>query len=60
MSEFLAMGGHAAFVWPAWALTLATLAAFTASSWRARARASAALAAEEREEEARREAGAAR
>jgi heme exporter protein D len=60
VSEFLAMGGHAAFVWPAWVLTLATLAAFTATSWRARARAAAALAAEEREEEARREAGAAR
>ncbi|MFZ9450198.1 MAG: heme exporter protein CcmD, partial [Alphaproteobacteria bacterium] len=48
------MGGHAAFVWPAWMLTLATLAAFTATSWRARARAAAALAAEEREDEARR------
>jgi heme exporter protein D len=57
MSEFLAMGGHAAFVWPAWGLTLATLIAFTVSSWRARARAAAALAAEEREDEARRAAG---
>ena len=60
MSEFLAMGGHAAFVWPAWMLTLATLAAFTATSWRARARAAAALAAEERQDEARREEGTAR
>ena len=51
MSEFLAMGGHAAFVWPAWGLTLATLAAFTVSGWRARARAAAALAAEERQDE---------
>ena len=59
MSEFLAMGGHAAFVWPAWGLTLATLAAFTVSGWRARARA-AALAAEERQTEARREEGTAR
>jgi len=57
MSEFLAMGGHAAFVWPAWGLTLATLAAFTVSSWRARARAAAA---EERQDEARREEGTAR
>ena len=60
MSEFLSMGGHAAFVWPAWGLTLATLAAFTASSWRARARAAAALAAEAEEEEARREPGTSR
>ncbi|MFM8990897.1 MAG: heme exporter protein CcmD [Alphaproteobacteria bacterium] len=60
MSEFLALGGHSAFVWPAWGLTLATLVAFTVSSWRARTRAASAHAAEEREEEARREAGAAR
>jgi heme exporter protein D len=33
MSEFLSMGGYAAFVWPAYAVT--TLA-FVASIWQAR------------------------
>ena len=60
MSEFLAMGGHAAFVWPAWALAFAMLAAYTVSSWRARARAAAALAAEEPEDARRQEAQAER
>ncbi|MBL8833653.1 MAG: heme exporter protein CcmD [Rhodospirillales bacterium] len=34
MAEFLAMGGYAAFVWPAYALTAATLAAIAFASWR--------------------------
>ena len=47
MSEFLAMGGHAAFVWPSWGLAAAMLVAITVASWRRRARAAAALAAED-------------
>lgn len=47
MSEFFAMGGYAAFVWPSYGLALATLAALAAVSWRARTRARAELAAEE-------------
>ncbi len=34
MAEFLAMGGYAAFVWPAYALTAAVLAAVAVTSWR--------------------------
>lgn len=50
MSEYLAMGGYAAFVWPSYGLVLATLAVLAFASWRARARALAELAAEEGEE----------
>jgi len=34
LSEFLAMGGYAAYVWPAVGLTLAVLLGFVASSLR--------------------------
>lgn len=34
MSDFFAMGGYAAFVWPAYALTAAILVAIAAGSWR--------------------------
>jgi len=36
MSEYLAMGGYAAFVWPAYGLTVLVLAALAGVSWRAR------------------------
>jgi heme exporter protein D len=42
MSEFLAMGGYAAFVWPSYALTALTLGALAWVSGRARAAARAA------------------
>ncbi len=38
MSEFLAMGGHAAFVWPSYAVAVGALVALAAVSlrqWRA-------------------------
>ena len=47
MSEYLAMDGYAAFVWPSYALVLATLAILAVASGRARAKALAELAAEE-------------
>jgi heme exporter protein D len=34
LQSFLAMGGYAAYVWPAWGLSLAALAALTLLSWR--------------------------
>lgn len=34
MSEFFAMSGYAAFVWPAYALTIAALATLGVVSWR--------------------------
>jgi heme exporter protein D len=34
MAEFLAMGGYAAFVWPAYALTAAVLGGLAVASWR--------------------------
>jgi len=34
MAEFFAMGGYAAFVWPAYALTAAVLGGFAVASWR--------------------------
>jgi heme exporter protein D len=37
MSEYLAMGGYAAFVWPSYGLTAAVLGALAWVSWRARA-----------------------
>jgi len=33
MMEFLAMGGYAVFIWPAWVLAFILLAAITASSF---------------------------
>jgi heme exporter protein D len=48
MSHFLAMGGYAAFVWPAYGATLAGLGAAVGLSWKAYARAKARLAALER------------
>ena len=42
MSEFLAMGGYAAFIWPAYGLTAAVLGALAWASWRARRDAAAA------------------
>jgi heme exporter protein D len=34
MSEFFAMGGYAAYVWPAYGISLISLAALAAVSWR--------------------------
>lgn len=34
LQSFLEMGGYAAFVWPAWGLSLAALAVLTLVSWR--------------------------
>ena len=34
MAAFLDMGGHAAFIWPAYVLTAALLAALGIGSWR--------------------------
>jgi heme exporter protein D len=34
MDSFLAMGGYAAFVWPAYGVTLAILAGLLVASWR--------------------------
>jgi heme exporter protein D len=34
MEEFLAMGGYAGFVWPAYALTTAVLVAVLVATWR--------------------------
>ncbi|HXM00657.1 MAG TPA: heme exporter protein CcmD [Rhizomicrobium sp.] len=48
LAQFLAMGGYAAFVWPAYGVTLAGLGAATALAWNAYARAKARLAALER------------
>jgi heme exporter protein CcmD len=50
MSALIDMGGYGAFVWPSYALALAALAGLAWSSWRARARARAALDAAERGE----------
>ncbi|MBO0736513.1 MAG: heme exporter protein CcmD [Alphaproteobacteria bacterium] len=33
IARFLAMGGYAAFVWPAYGLAVAVLAGLTAHSW---------------------------
>lgn len=35
MAEFLAMGGYAAYVWPAFAFTFLVMAGLLAQSWRA-------------------------
>ena len=45
MSEFLDMGGYAAFVWPSYGLVAIALGILAWSSWRARAAAAAQLAA---------------
>ena len=34
LSRYLAMGGYAAFVWPAYAIALAVLGGLAAQSWR--------------------------
>jgi len=34
MKSYLAMGGYAAFIWPAYAIALAVLGGITAQSWR--------------------------
>jgi heme exporter protein D len=34
VQEFLAMGGYAAYVWPAWGLTVLVLGGLLATSWR--------------------------
>jgi heme exporter protein D len=34
LQSFLAMGGYAAYVWPAWGLSLAALATLAFLSWR--------------------------
>ncbi len=45
MRQFLDMGGYAAFVWPAYAISLGSLAAIVASTLAAYARAKAKLVA---------------
>ena len=62
LSEFLAMGGYAAYVWPAVGLTLAVLAGFVVTSLRRLRRTRRQLAALEQvrlETRARRKAAAA-
>jgi heme exporter protein D len=39
MSEFFAMGGYAAYVWPAYGISAAALLALGVMSWRAMVRA---------------------
>jgi heme exporter protein D len=34
MNDYLAMGGYAAFVWPAYGLSVLVMAALLLSSWR--------------------------
>ncbi len=48
MSGFLAMGGYAAYVWPAYGATVVLLGAAVALTWRAYVRARTRLAALER------------
>jgi heme exporter protein D len=50
MSGFWAMGGYAAYVWPAYAISLAGLAIAALTTLRAHTRAKAALAALESQE----------
>ena len=45
MSGYLAMGGYAAFVWPAYAISVGALATMVVATLRAYARAKANLAA---------------
>ena len=44
MNGFLDMGGYAAFVWPAYAISVAAIAAMVVASLRAYSRAKASLA----------------
>jgi heme exporter protein CcmD len=44
MSEWLAMGGHGAFIWSAYAVALAVLGGLGLLSWRAHAAAKAEVA----------------
>ncbi|GAB4194326.1 MAG: hypothetical protein OHK0024_34410 [Thalassobaculales bacterium] len=48
MSAYLEMGGHGAFIWPAYALSLGVLAWLTISAWRRLAAARRRLAEMER------------
>ncbi len=48
MSDVLAMGGYAAYVWPAYGVSLLLLGAATVVTWRAYSRAKARLAALEK------------
>ncbi|HEX4301213.1 MAG TPA: heme exporter protein CcmD [Rhizomicrobium sp.] len=48
MSGLLAMGGYAAYVWPAYGVSVLLLGAAIAATWRAYARAKAQLAALEK------------
>jgi heme exporter protein D len=58
LEKFLAMGGYAAYVWPALGATALALAVLAVSAWRAMRRAEAALAgAEDEARRARAEAG---
>jgi heme exporter protein D len=50
MSEFFAMGGYGAYVWPSYAISVAVLAAIVAVSVRQHARATALVRRLEREE----------
>jgi heme exporter protein CcmD len=43
MSSFMQMGGYAAFVWPAYAISIAGLVLMVWTTWRAYARAKAKL-----------------
>ena len=55
LSDFLAMGGYAAYVWPAVGLTLAVLVGFALASWRSLARTRRQLALLEADRRARRQ-----
>ena len=48
MTQFLAMGGYAPFVWPAYGVSVLLLGAAIVMTWRAYARARAQLAALEK------------
>jgi heme exporter protein D len=50
MSEFLAMGGYAAYVWPAYGLTLAGIAGAVLLTWRGWRAAKASLDALEKDQ----------
>jgi heme exporter protein D len=56
LEKFLAMGGYAAYVWPALGLTALALTVLAVSAWRAMRRAEAALARAEVEARGAREA----
>ncbi len=52
LSKFLAMGGYAAYVWPALLLTALVMIALLVASWRAARRGEAELKRLERRDEA--------